>query len=490
MKPSAYFMVLITIALLSGLPCRAQWSAKQDDITWDKPAASWPAAKMTLGSAATIVDDPAATTGTAVAAIAGKGRACHLISGGWLPCNANTAYEAAFRMRLEWHPVSPADLPMPIPISRFDTAGTGVSHRSWSVRLELVHRPTPQDAAHESVIKWAVIQMDGELKNYTQYHDYLIASERPMPGYLGVKAYWYGRGFCSTWIDTVHVKATPLPSESELLQNTPAPTLTINHQQPRTLAVLGVYHWTYRLPELIGGPCDVVWLADDLVKAKSGAKLFPTDAAELAKYDTIVFVDSNLLALTPQQRQLLAAYLQAGGGALFLGGPYGFGKSTVHISPLLMDLLPVKTLGLWDMRKAPGRGLTLSAATSRLARLDWGAKPRVYYYHETQVKPDAEVWVTGNAAGQQVPLLVARKYGNGLVAAFTGTPFGEMQKGETAVWAWKDWGRLVNITLNAMRGRRGRKASSRRCGSLIPSRLSRACRNRPNARIPNQSTRR
>ncbi len=157
-----------------------------------------------------------------------------------------------------------------------------------------------------------------------------------------------------------------------------------------------------------------------------------------------------------KQRLLLAEFVKNGGGLVLLGGFSGYGKSRVHVSPLLMDLLPVTTRGLWDLRKAPGDGLLAGADERRFAHLDWKASPRVFYYHDVMVKDGASVWLHGSAIADgketTVPLLVSRPYGKGMVLAFLGTEIGDPGTGQTAIWAWSDWGRLLTIMVNAARG--------------------------------------
>ncbi len=429
---SVFVLFLMCVALL---PALAQYVA-------DPGEANWPGAKVFPATAfchgaGRIVADPAARGGKAVAALIGQGRASHIVSGGWLPVKTDAKYDIAFRLRFDVHVSAPSDLRLPIYLGTEDKAAS--SRMGWPLRLEAVYRPTPDDAAHECVLHWRFARLD-DLKQAATYHDYVISVERPPVGVLGFRAYWYGRAFASTWVDQIAMRETPLPTEAEQLRGLPEPDFTIHHGAPRTLVVNGVYGWTYQTPELVGGACELTWR-------------FPTDAKALLPYDAILLVDVNLGDLTLAQRLLLATFVKRGGGLVLLGGPYAYGKSAVHASPLLQELLPVETAGLWDIAKAPGRGLTVTSNSARLRRLAWDVEPRVYYYHRATPKPGAETVLTGGRDGQSpVPLLVTRDCGNGMVAAFLFTPFGMPDAGEVPLWRWQDWGTLLNFALNTVRG--------------------------------------
>ncbi len=432
--------LLLSSVLLGVLPVWAQQIADPVDVDWKDTVATYQAEALTVGPSARLVADAQAQEGKAVAAVIGQGRAGHILSGGWVPVRPDQKYEITFHMRFDVKVVSPADTPMPIYVGTEDKAAS--SRFGWPLRLEAVYKGSEKEAA-VSVIHWRFARIS-DVQQAGQYHDYVITVDTPPPGVVGFRAYWYGRAFASVWIDSVQVRALPAVTETEALKDVPAPAFTIDHAHPKTLVVNGVYQWTYRVPELIGGPCEAVWQ-------------FPADAAGLAGYDALVLADVNLGDLKPAQRLLLAGFVKAGGGLLVLGGPYAYGKSAVHVSPLLQELLPVRTAGLWDIRKAQGGSLRLSPSAALLA-LDWAQDPRVYYYHVATPKPGAQVWLTGqtpNSRTAQTPLLVVGRHGQGQVAAFLITPFGLPQAGETPLWAWREWGDLLNLTLKTITGRQG-----------------------------------
>jgi hypothetical protein len=315
-------------------------------------------------------------------------------------------------------------------------------HMASPLRLEAVYRAKADDPTGESLIQWYLVDAPSQAA-VKDYHDYIIRFERPPAGFVGFRVYWFGRAYCSVWIDQVRLLEEPLMSEAEQLKGVKVEGLAVDHAASATLVWAGVYNWTYRIPDAIGGRC--VWGSP------------PEIASALPKVDAMLFSEVVLGGMPPPERLLVSEFVKAGGGLVLLGGVCGYGKSQVHASPLLADLLPVTTKGLWDLRKAPAGGLVVQPAGQRFRGLRWDAGPRVYYYHEVSLKGGTQVWLKGTAAAEgkpvEVPLLVARPVGRGWVVAFLGTPLGEAEVGQTPIWDWADWGRLLTIAVNASRGR-------------------------------------
>ncbi|MHB9133739.1 MAG: hypothetical protein ACYDBB_21965 [Armatimonadota bacterium] len=438
MKIPTYLTVLFCLLCA---PVFAQYTAAPTTAQWPDTLTTFQAEDCTAGPSAQLVDDAQAQGGKALAAIIGHGRAGHIFTGGWTPVRPDAKYEIAFRLRMDVHVVSPSDTAMPIYVGTEDKSAS--TRFGWPLRLEAIYRPDAGDAAHQSVIYWAMVNIT-DPKKVAEYQDYVIHVDRPPQGVIGFRAYWYGRAFSSIWIDAVKVRELPLPSEAEQLKGVKDPgALTVTHDKPHTLVVKGTYAWTYRLPELVGGPCDAAWA-------------FPKEARELTKYDLVVFANVNLSTLEPAQRLLLSAFVQGGGAVLLLGGPDAYGKSWVHTSPLLTNLLPVQTSGLWDIKKAEGGKYLVSPAGGHFLTLAWQQNPLVYYFHQATPKAGAEVWLTATPPKSKasVPLLVVKSSGKGKVAAFLLTPFGARGEREIPLWEWKNWGLLLNQTMNTLRGNR------------------------------------
>ena len=117
----------------------------------------------------------------------------------------------------------------------------------------------------------------------------------------------------------------------------------------------------------------------------------PDSAGALLRFDAMLFSEVVMGDLEPKKRQLVAEFVKAGGGLVLLGGVHGYGKSHVHVSPLLSDLLPVTTTGALDLRQAPPGGWVVKSTSDRFQHLNWNAFPRVYYHHHVTLKDGAQV---------------------------------------------------------------------------------------------------
>ena len=147
---------------------------------------------------------------------------------------------------------------------------------------------------------------------------------------------------------------------------------------------------------------------------------FPSSHAELFRYDVIVLATGDALGLGDFGSELVKDYVAQGGGLLFLGGYYSFGKGQVGNSPLA-DLCPVKPQGVWDLHQAANPvPQLLAGALPVFATLPWGDKPLVRWYQDVTAQPGA---VTHLQLDNR-PLLVTATRGKGRVAAFTGTVLG------------------------------------------------------------------
>ena len=448
--------LIATILLLLSLSfAGAQYFAHPEDTRWNKPFAVFHAHDLTIGKYARVVTDAAASDGKAVQVTAGSGRDSHMFAGGWAPVKTDAAYAVAFRLRLSMIDINVAKNAQVLYVGT-ESMANGF-HMPAPLRLEVIHRTVKDDPRTESVVQWYFVDAPS-LDAVKDYHDYVLKFDHPMPGFIGVRAYWFGRAYATVWMDKATVQETALPSEAEQLKDvTLDGPLTVDHHLPNTLVCTGPYNWTYHIPNVVGGKCSMV--SNELIGDGHGAKghfqALPDTAAALAKYDVILLSEIRLGDLSAKQKVLLSEYVKSGGGLVILGGIGSYGKGRVHTSPLLMDLLPVQTTGVWDLKKAPGDGLAIKA-DARFDRLNWQADPRVFYYHNAIVKPGAKVWATGTAhehgIAVDVPLLVSRRYGNGMVYAFLGSELGDPQPTQTAIWAWQDWGRFLTMILNAARG--------------------------------------
>ena len=224
--------------------------------------------------------------------------------------------------------------------------------------------------------------------------------------------------------------------------------MKIDHAAPATLVWAGPYNWTYHIPEIVGGKCEL--------------GMPPDSAGAISRFDAMLFSEVVMGDLEPKKRQLVTEFVKSGGGLVLLGGVHGYGKSHVHVSPLLSDLLPVTTTGLWDLRRSAAGRLAgqihfRSLQTPELGRRSPCLLPSSRNAQGRRTGLAQRVRQQSMERPIEVPLLVARPYGKGWVVAFLGTPLGEAQNGQTAIWAWEDWGKLLSMVIDASRG----KADSR-----------------------------
>ena len=259
----------------------------------------------------------------------------------------------------------------------------------------------------------------------------------------------YWGGFSDGWpgllVDTFSItRLRPLTTAEQLdyLTTTWPDALALTpHQGLRVWYGAGLYYRHYHLTEALealGAKVEV----DKAWRYRGPAGFdqpFPKTPEELAAYDLIILADTEARMLTPVQQQWLNAFVQRGGHALFLGGPYGFGCGGWDAAGLLADMLPV-TLHAHDLLFAGQRQPAAITPMSALARsVDWRAKPTVLWLHAVTPKPGATVHTT--VAGN--PAIVTGSYGKGKVGVVTLTPLGDPSAGMQPFWNWAEWPKLM-----------------------------------------------
>lgn len=166
------------------------------------------------------------------------------------------------------------------------------------------------------------------------------------------------------------------------------------------------------------------------VRAHEISGRFPVDREALAEYDAVILSDvgANSFLLTDEtflrsevttNRLLeIAAYVEAGGGLVMVGGYLSFtgidGRARYAESPLA-EVLPVEMLDHDDRVEVP-QGVVPEVAASGHEALgrtsaEW---PRLLGYNRLRAKEDATVLAT---VGED-PLLVVSEFGRGRTAAF------------------------------------------------------------------------
>lgn len=166
------------------------------------------------------------------------------------------------------------------------------------------------------------------------------------------------------------------------------------------------------------------------VRAHEISGRFPTDRDALAEYDAVIVSDvgANSFLLTDEtflrsevttnRLVELAAYVEAGGGLVMVGGYLSFtgidGRARYAQSPLA-DVLPVEMLDYDDRVEVP-QGVVPVVTESAHAAIGGASDewPRLLGYNRLRPKADSTVIATVD----EDPLLVVSEFGRGRVAAF------------------------------------------------------------------------
>ena len=155
---------------------------------------------------------------------------------------------SAFHLRLDMSITPDADVAKVLYPGTESLAAT--FHMASPLRLEAVHRTRVDEPSTETVLQWYLVDAPSQA-SVRNYHDYLIRFERPLPDFVGFKIYWFGRAYCSVWVDQIRLLEEPLPSEAAALKDTQAESIKVDHTTPATLVWAGPYNWTYRISPLL-----------------------------------------------------------------------------------------------------------------------------------------------------------------------------------------------------------------------------------------------
>mgnify|MGYP001809908778 CR=1 FL=1 len=185
-------------------------------------------------------------------------------------------------------------------------------------------------------------------------------------------------------------------------------------------------------------------------RTKGWIPRFPWTAEDVEWYGAIIIGNVNVQSINKPAMDALPAFVENGGVLVLLGGRFAFGGSIAGTS--LEALAPATFTAPYDLAFAEA-GLPLSAgpkAPAALAKLDWAAAPKTWWYHAVTAKPDAEAWIMSG----DKPILLVRRQGGGAVAMFFGTVMGEAANG-VPFWEWKDWTACLAAVLTELRGTAG-----------------------------------
>ncbi len=166
----------------------------------------------------------------------------------------------------------------------------------------------------------------------------------------------------------------------------------------------------------------------DAAGEASLAKGFPADAAALQRFDCLILGSFPSEAWTTAEMRALLAYVEAGGGLVWLGGDDSFDGGGYPDSPL-RPLVPWQSPAQGGSSLARGTFATAVAATAAGAAATAGLGELLREATAEELRgmclsslnrpsgllSGAQVLLTAEADGMVVPLVVAHRYGKGRV---------------------------------------------------------------------------
>ncbi|MFP4027506.1 MAG: glutamine amidotransferase [Candidatus Brocadiia bacterium] len=196
---------------------------------------------------------------------------------------------------------------------------------------------------------------------------------------------------------------------------------------------------------------DRVRIHEARLKCPHGGKRFDlrenVSARELPRYDVLCYADLPHAAIGVRQSYALVPYVRAGGGVLFLGGEYSFGKGRYAHTVLDRKILPVISIRPRDNRYVrealhlePGKDFGELGV-----ECDFSAEPAFWAWNEVALRPDSNVKVFLKAGNR--PILVGWQKGEGRVACLMAMHRGHSNPEATAFFEWNDWPSLLGAVL-------------------------------------------
>ena len=254
------------------------------------------------------------------------------------------------------------------------------------------------------------------------------------------------------WLNIDNVRLGPGKAAAEEPGEPELKITKRRNEYPHLLVLQGLYHELYKIEEAIQQfkQREVRTSQFKAMKNNQTAlSYFPDNYDDLMGYDVIVMADVDTQSFGGRGKggRMLENFVKHGGGLLILGGPYAYGEGDYRA---IDALVPFKVKGPFDIKKLPpDTYLRAKDGSPLLKGISWRKKPVCLYQHELEVKPEA---VTVLLAGDR-PFLVTLKYGEGRVAALSGTVYGKALRGKTEYWEWDQWPLIMKNTLQWLAGR-------------------------------------
>lgn len=167
-------------------------------------------------------------------------------------------------------------------------------------------------------------------------------------------------------------------------------------------------------------------------------------ASRYPEFDLMVFTGIPHCAIGVENSYALVDWVKAGGGAVFTGGEYAFGKGGYMHTVLERELLPVRMKAMQDTITDEPRGFEPGPDFAELGlKADFSARPSFWVRNDVVVEPGAKVFLTSGT----IPVLVGRQVGKGRVACLLVDHRGLSEGDVTAFFDWADWPRLFEAVL-------------------------------------------
>jgi len=167
-------------------------------------------------------------------------------------------------------------------------------------------------------------------------------------------------------------------------------------------------------------------------------------ASRYPEFDLMVFTGIPHCAIGVENSYALVDWVKAGGGAVFTGGEYAFGKGGYMHTVLERELLPVRMTAMKDTVTDEPKDFEPGPDFADLGiKADFTAKPSFWVRNDVSVEPGAKVFLVSGSH----PVLVGRQVGKGRVACLLVDHRGLSEGDVTAFFDWADWPRLFQAVL-------------------------------------------
>ncbi len=265
------------------------------------------------------------------------------------------------------------------------------------------------------------------LKERGTYHDYKIAT---------IERWWDG---CFCFITDAHTAKT---GNNQIFQERVifkrvrifSDEMLEAHGSTFPAKPAGLRRPVGKTPEKVFVKAGVFWklyMQDAPFEVTPGYEL-PGKYDELYRYDAVVLANVGIGGLA--QRKMIRDYVADGGRLVLLGGNHGL-KYDGLANTFVSDILPFRLLEEDAVIKLDEPAML--GPTAGVAHTD---RPALFWRHVVEPRPEAETLVWAG----DVPLSFRLETDAGVVTAFTGTPLGRSNEGETPFWETGFWHEHLN----------------------------------------------